>query len=79
MATERHGFFNKSREKHPKSTTGGRETAAAGVGGGGGGRGNNDVGGGFEVGDDAMAAMAMAAMTQELNVMKQSLQTEVCA
>lgn len=33
--------------------------------------------GGFAVGDDAMAAMAMAAMTQELNVMKQSLQNEV--
>ncbi|CAM9861377.1 unnamed protein product [Ectocarpus fasciculatus] len=36
-----------------------------------------DSGGGFAVGDDAMAAMAMAAMTQELTVMKHSLQKEV--
>lgn len=36
-----------------------------------------DTGGGFAVGDDAMAAMAMAAMTQELTVMKHSLQKEV--
>ncbi|CAB1118147.1 unnamed protein product [Ectocarpus sp. CCAP 1310/34] len=35
-----------------------------------------DTGGGFAVGDDAMAAMAMAAMTQELTVMKHSLQKE---
>lgn len=68
MKTERHGFFSTRQRQHPKST-GGRGTSTTSDGGGG---------GGFAVGDDAMAAMAMAAMTQELNVMKQSLQTEVC-
>eukprot|EP00903_Cladosiphon_okamuranus_P015439 g14260.t1 len=42
-----------------------------------GGVGSTREAGGFAVGDDAMAAMALAAMTQELSVMKQSLQAEV--
>lgn len=38
---------------------------------------STEKGGGHGVTDDAMAAMAMAAMTQELDQMKRSLQNEV--
>lgn len=65
MKTDRDGFFSKRRRRQHNPESNSRSgSSTRGVGG-------------FAVGDDAMAAMALAAMTQELSVMKQSLQAEV--
>ena len=64
--TQRRGFFDKERPRAARSgaeqrRAGGDKSSSRGVG---------------NISDDAMAAMAMAAMTQKLNQMKLSLQDE---
>lgn len=65
--THRRGFFDNERPSAAQSgaeqgRAGGDKSSSRGVG---------------NISDDAMAAMAMAAMTQKLDQMKRSLQDEV--